>query len=273
MAMDELRTMTDTAIKNGGTYTDGVAQFLGKYGPDAWIFLAGGTNAMPGLAPTKEFAEWTRSNGDLLDKYPLVAGYIGPQGGEFDLKAYSSQSAIGLRTPRDIEARQEKALNSMAWSAYNYKKDQYINFGIQQGFTPEQITRSEDYRADMKDYADTLKKQFPMWNPAATSGERERELVNEIRQITKMVEDKKVLATPTGKALKMYWDYRTAQVNAVTAQDPALANDSWRKAKGGANLRQTLYDTGYGLAEKYPEFAALWENVLSREFEPPEIGM
>jgi hypothetical protein len=52
-----------------------------------------------------------------------------------------------------------------------------------------------------------------------------------------------------------------------------LANDSWRKAKGGANLRQTLYDTGYGLAEKYPEFAALWENVLSREFEPPEIGM
>ncbi len=273
MAMDELRTMTDTAIKNGGTYTDGVAQFLGKYGPDAWIFLAGGTNAMPGLAPTKEFAEWTRSNGDLLDKYPLVAGYLGPQGGEFDLKAYSSQSAIGLRTPRDIEARQEKALNSMAWSAYNYKKDQYLKFGIQQGFTPEQITRSEDYKADMKAYADTLKKQFPMWNPAATSGERERELVNEIRQITKMVEDKKVLATPTGKALKLYWDYRTAQVNAVTSQDPALANDSWRKAKGGSALRQALYDTGYGLAEKYPEFAALWENVLSREFEPPEIGM
>jgi hypothetical protein len=273
MAMDELRTMTDTAIKNGGTYTDGVAQFLGKYGPDAWIFLAGGTNAMPGLAPTKEFAEWTRSNGDLLDKYPLVAGYLGPQGGEFDLKAYSSQSAIGLRTPRDIEARQEKALNSMAWSAYNYKKDQYLKFGIQQGFTPEQITRSEDYKADMKAYADTLKKQFPMWNPAATSGESERELVNEIRQITKMVEDKKVLATPTGKALKLYWDYRTAQVDAITAQDPTLANDSWRKAKAGSTLRQALYDYGYGLSEKYPDFAALWENVLSREFEPPEIGM
>lgn len=273
MAMDELRTMTDTAIKNGGTYTDGVAQFLGKYGPDAWIFLAGGTNAIPGLAPTKEFAEWTRSNGDLLDKYPLVAGYLGPQGGEFDLKSYSSQSAIGLRTPRDIESRQEKALNSMAWSAYNYKKDQYIKYGIQQGFTPEQITRSEDYKADMKDYADTLKKQFPMWNPAATSGERERELVNEIRQITKMVEDKKVLATPTGKALKLYWDYRTAQVNAVTSQNPSLANDSWRKAKAGSTLRQSLYDYGYGLSEKYPDFAALWENVLSREFEPPEIGM
>lgn len=273
MAMDELRTMTDTAIKNGGTYTDGVAQFLGKYGPDAWVFLAGGTNSIPGLAPTKEFAEWTRSNGDLLDKYPLVAGYLGPQGGEFDLKAYSSQSAIGLRTPRDIEARQEKALNSMAWSAYNYKKDQYLKFGIQQGFTPEQITRSEDYKADMKAYADTLKKQFPMWNPAATGGERERELVNEIRQITKMVGDKKVLATPTGKVLKMYWDYRTTQVNAVTSQDPALANDSWRNAKAGATLRQALYDVGYGLSEKYPEFASLWENVLSREFEPPEIGM
>ena len=273
MAMDELRTMTDTAIKNGGTYTDGVAQFLGKYGPDAWIFLAGGTNAIPGLAPTKEFGEWQRSNGDLLNKYPLVAGYLGPQGGEFDMKAYSSQSAIGLRTPRDIEARQEKALNSMAWSAYNYKKDQYVKFGIQQGFTPEQITRSEDYKTDMKDYANTLKKQFPMWNPAASSGERERELVNEIRQITKMVEDKKVLATPTGKALKLYWDYRTAQVDAVTSQNPSLANDSWRNAKAGSTLRQSLYDYGYGLSEKYPDFAALWENVLSREFEPPEIGM
>jgi hypothetical protein len=52
-----------------------------------------------------------------------------------------------------------------------------------------------------------------------------------------------------------------------------LANDSWRKAKAGSTLRQALYDYGYGLSEKYPDFAALWENVLSREFEPPEIGM
>lgn len=273
VVMDDLRNMTDKAIKDGGTYTDGVVSFLDKYGPEAWIYLAGGSEAAPGLAPTKEFAQWQLSNRGLLDKYPLVAGYLGPQDGEFDVKAYSAQAAVGLRTPRDIEVRQEKALNSLAWTSYNWKKDQLIKSGLKQGFTPSQTMRSNDYSAQLKAHADQLKQQFPMWNPAATSGERERELNNQIVQIERMVTDKKVLATPGGKVLADYWAYRTAQVNAVTKQDPALASGSWRQAKAAAGLRQALTDTGYGLAEKYPEFAALWENVLSREFEPPEIGM
>jgi hypothetical protein len=273
VVMDDLRMMTDKAIKDGGTYTDGVVGFLDKYGPEAWIYLAGGSEAAPGLAPTKEFAQWQLSNRGLLDKYPLVAGYLGPQDGEFDVKAYSAQGAIGLRKPRDIEARQEKALNSLAWTSYNWKKDTLIKSGLAQGFTPSQTMRSSDYSAQLKEHADQLKQQFPMWNPAATSGEREREITNQIIQIEKMVNDKKVLATPGGKVLADYWAYRTAQVNAVIAQDPKLASGSWRQAKAATGLRQALTDTGYGLAEQYPEFASLWENVLSREFEPPEIGM
>jgi hypothetical protein len=273
VVMDDLRMMTDKAIKDGGTYTDGVAGFLDKYGPEAWIYLAGGSEAAPGLAPTKEFAQWQLSNRGLLDKYPLVAGYLGPQDGEFDVKAYSAQGAIGLRKPRDIEKRQEKALNSLAWTSYNYKKDMLIKSGLAQGFTPSQTMRSEDYSAQLKAHADQLKQQFPMWNPAATSGEREREITNQIVQIEKMVNDKKVLATPGGKRLADYWAYRTAQVNAVVSQDPKLASGSWRQAKAATALRQNLTDVGYGMAEQYPEFASLWENVLSREFEPPEIGM
>jgi hypothetical protein len=273
VVMDDLRIMTDKAIRDGGTYTDGVAGFLDKYGPEAWIYLAGGSEAAPGLSPTKEFAQWQLSNRGLLDKYPLVAGYLGPQDGEFDVKAYSAQGAIGLRKPRDIEKRQEKALNSLAWTSYNYKKDMLIKSGLAQGFTPSQTMRSEDYSAQLKAHADQLKQQFPMWNPAATKGESEREITNQIIQIEKMVNDKKVLATPGGKVLADYWAYRTAQVNAVIAQDPKLASGSWRQAKAATGLRQALTDTGYGLAEQYPEFASLWENVLSREFEPPEIGM
>jgi hypothetical protein len=273
VVMDDLRMMTDKAIKDGGTYTDGVVGFLDKYGPEAWIYLAGGSEAAPGLSPTKEFAQWQLSNRGLLDKYPLVAGYLGPQDGEFDVKAYSAQGAIGLRKPRDIEKRQEKALNSLAWTSYNWKKDTLIKSGLAQGFTPSQTMRSEDYSAQLKAHADQLKQQFPMWNPAATSGEREREITNQIIQIEKMVNDKKVIATPGGKVLADYWAYRTAQVNAVIAQDPKLASGSWRQAKAATGLRQALTDTGYGLAEQYPEFASLWENVLSREFEPPEIGM
>ena len=273
VVMDELRKMTDKAIKDGGTYTDGVIKFLDWCGPECWIYLAGGSEAAPGLAPTKEFAQWQLSNRGLLDKYPLVAGYLGPQEGEYDPKAYGSQAATGLRKPRDIELRQEKSLNSLAWTSYNYKKDTLIKSGLEQGFTPSQTMRSKDYSAQLKAHADLLKQQFPMWNPAATSGERERELTNQIVQIEKMVKDKKVLATPGGKVLADYWTFRTAQVKSITTADPKLANGSWRQAKAAADLRQTLTDTGYGLAEQYPEFAALWENVLSREFEPPEIGM
>lgn len=271
--MDDLNKIVDDNQKAGGSYSDGVIAFLDKYGNDAWIYLAGATESRPGMQATKEYADWQRANPGLLDKYPLVAGYLGPQTGEFDPKAYSAQAAAGQRTPRQVEQRQEKALNNLAWSVYNNYKDQLIRLGASQGLTEAQVRRSTTFKDLTKAKADELKKQFSMWNPSASSGENERELVNQIQQINKMVLDPKVVNLPGGQGLKEYWDFRTSLVDIATKQNPSLANDSWRSAKIAAPLRAQLQTVGDALADKYPEFSTLWENVLSREFEPAEIGM
>lgn len=271
--LDDFSKMQEEARKNGGSYTDAVVALFDKYGDGAWVFLAGATQAAPGLQVTKEYAKWQSANPGLVDKYPLVAGWLGPQTGEYDPAAYRAQSSSGLRKPRDIEQRQERALNNLAWAQYNHFKDQLVNIGAKQGFTEQQVKRSENFKAMVKAKSDELKTQFPMWNPAATSGELERELVNQIRQIEKMVKDPAVLKLEGGKALQQYWDFRKRSIDLATSQDPSLANDSWRKAKNAGAMRAQLTRIGEQLVDTYPDFAPLWENILSREFEPAEIGM
>lgn len=270
--MDDFRKMQEESEKRGGNFNDAVMELLQKYGSDAWVYLSGATESKPGLQATKEYADWQRSNPGLLDKYPLVAGWLGPQTGEFDPKSYNAQRSSGQRKPRDIEARQEQALKNLASSIYRNYRDTIIRDNVGRGLTEEQVRRSADFGALSTAKRDELMKQFPMWDPSTQAG-TDPDLPNQIIQIEKMVKDAKVLNTEAGKALKQYWDFRTAQVNAVVAANPKLAANKWRENNDGIPLRFELERVGSGLAEKYPEFAPLWENVLSREYRPPELGM
>lgn len=255
-----------------GSWAKGVYKLLNKYGPDTWIYLAGSSISTPGMQPTKEYAAWFRDNGSLVDKYPLVGGYLGPQDGEYDPKAFTEQRATGYRKPADIAVRQEKALNNLAWAIYRNAQDRLLKQGRDQGLLDSQTKSSPQYKEQMKQQAAELKKLYPMWNPKAAGGEQERELVNQIRQIERMVKDKKVLSTDAGKGLKMYWDYRTRNVAKVVNADPNMANDSWRTANGGLELRWRLEQMGAYAVKKHPEFRTLWEYVLSNEFEPSDLG-
>jgi hypothetical protein len=55
---------------------------------------------------------------------------------------------------------------------------------------------------------------------------------------------------------------------------PQVTEDNWSSAskiRGAVVLRQALWDEGERLAEKYPQFVNLWQNVLSREFISVEV--
>jgi len=51
-----------------------------------------------------------------------------------------------------------------------------------------------------------------------------------------------------------------------------MANDSWKSSARSTRFRQDLINKGEEIADKIPEFQAVWENVLSREYDPPELG-
>lgn len=257
-----------TAEKAGGP--DATLALLQKYGNSAWIFLAGGTYALPGVKPTKEFGVWEQNNSFILDKYPLVGGYLGPQTGEYDPMEYGRQRSEGARTVVDIKTRQNKALSNLAWALHNQSRDMLINAGTAQGLSVAQIEANSTYIATMKTTDDKLKKQFPMWDSSNAQGEAN--FKNKMMQIKEMVSDPKIASTSGGKALQDYWKSHESLILAAVAANPKLANDSWQTSKDGIVVRQTLTSIGEGLTNKYPEFAGLWDNVLSKEFDAVETG-
>lgn len=267
VVLDDYSKMIE-AEKTGGP--DASLALLQKYGNSAWIFFAGGTYALPGVKPTKEFGIWERNNSSFLDKYPLVAGYLGPQTGEFDPMEYGRQRSEGARTVIDIKTRQNKALSNLAWAVHNQSRDMLINAGTAQGLSVAQIQGSKTYVATMKSTDDTLKKQFPMWDSSNAQGEAN--FFNKMMQVKEMVSDPKISLTPAGKALQEYWKSRESLISAVTAANPKLANDGWTSSKDGIGTRLTLTNLGESLVKKYPEFAGLWDNVLSKEFDAVETG-
>jgi hypothetical protein len=263
--LDDIRKFQEET----GDFNQAVSLMLQKYGPSAWIYLSGASTANPGMQATKEFAEWQSENGHIVDKYPLTGSYFGPQTGEYDPKAFSAQRASGFRKPKDIKERQDKALTNLAWNIQRTKQQRLISIGEKYGYTEKQTRSSPGFKAEMKKTNALLKKTYPMWSPSA-SGDQEE--IDQLQEIERMVRDKKVLATPGGKALKEYWDYRNQRVAKIIKDAPSMDNDAWKKSPSATRLREKLIDKGEEIIAKTPEFTAMWENILSREFEPPEAG-
>jgi hypothetical protein len=269
--LDDFRKFT----AESETFSEGVTRLLDKYGNSAWIFLSGATRAAPGMQPTKEYAEWFRDNKSIVDKYPEIGGYLGPQEGEFDPGAYSEQRTAGYREPADIKERQNKALNNVAWAIYNNKKKELLKEAAGGGIPADEAQKLPYFKQEMKIKADEIKRQFPLWSPKAAAGQAEGTLIAQLEEITRMVEDKKVVSTEIGKAIKEYWDYRNKRINIAIQNEPNLMNDAWRTSTGspyGSLTRYRLTEKGNYLSQKTPGFSVIWENILSKEFDPPEAG-
>jgi hypothetical protein len=266
--MDDFRKITDEAP----SYYEGVTTFLDKYGESAWAFLAGSTTSQPGVIPTKEYAEWQTKNRYVLDEYPLVGGYLGPQTGEYDPKAFAMQRIQGQRSPADVKERQDAALNKLAQSIVKEKSRQIIQLGLSQGLTEKQILESPYYKEQMRIKNGEVKREFPSYVTVQEKiGESTREITDQVTEIEFLVKDPKVLETPVGKALLEYWNYRDKLLSVLKTADPAAWDtDNWRRNPRNNPMRIKLNQKGAFLVYNYPEFKNLWENVLSQEFLPPE---
>jgi len=145
-----------------------------------------------------------------------------------------------------------------------------VAIGTGMGLSMSQIEANDTYKLEMKTNDDKLKKQFPMWDSSNAQGESN--FFNKMMQIKEMVLDPKIASTPAGKALQIYWKQRESLIADVTASNPLLANDAWQESNDGIPTRQRLTENAEKLLKKYPEFAGLWDNVLSKEFEAVETG-
>jgi hypothetical protein len=232
-----------------GNYDTSVERFLKIYGNDAILYLSNKTESVAGgLEATEQFGDWERSNGKLFSQYADVAGFMAPGGDDFSFEVWSRQLASGKRrrlTDREIvDAAQYKAASA-----------QYRSLRDQLPANP-----SENQRTWLRSWRVELNKQYPGFPVVAQFNPGE--FPAKIAQMKNMVNEESLADNDVAQALKQYLD----------ARDSALANASAAgysslDSIAAAPLRDWLASIGVALKEETPEFARIYERLLSYEVE------
>ena len=261
--LDEIRKTEQDVLAKGGTLSQAVNILLDRYGLGLWSFFGSGSKSnIPGLQPTKEYQNWVFENRELLDKYPFAGGYLGPQDGEYNNKVFIQQTLIGQREPRDPAVSIQDAENLLADLWYENQvstiPDEWSNTG-----------QAAQFRAQVE-YE--VLQRFPNWNRLTPVGPAQTRNLNQIRDIQKMANDPQVMAMPAGPSIKEYMDIRADSVQKMIDFAPGDVNiGNWTSVQASYSLRQYLFDTGNALAQRNPDFAALWTNVLVKEFQTKDL--
>ena len=232
-----------------GNYDTAVERFLKIYGNDAILYLSNKTESVAGgLEATEQFGDWERSNGKLFSQYADVAGFMAPGGDDFSFEVWSRQLTSGKRrrlTDREmVDAAQYKAASA-----------QYRSLRDQLPANP-----SENQRTWLRSWRVELNKQYPGFPVVAQFNPGE--FPAKIAQMKNMVNEPSLADNDVAQALKQYLD----------ARDKALANASAAgysslDSIAAAPLRDWLASIGVALKQETPEFARIYERLLSYEVE------
>lgn len=235
-------------------YETAPERFLETYGEDTLLFMQPKTRG--GGSPLEDTFDWVRENPGLVKKYGETYQFFAPHAGELSMTAYERQIATGEREALKPKEAFELANSRVAGMKYRQAKTMV-------GTKP-----SQEQRIWLKDVREALAKEYPgyvpeQFDPAKTP--------RRIRELENALEEPKLAATPAGEALKTYFEARTL----ATQSARAAGLTSFSSAKKAAPVRQWLRDVATALIEEHPEFAEMFDQVLSREMvsdDEPEIA-
>jgi hypothetical protein len=260
IVMQDLTIREEQARKKGLPAYTAFGDWLNAWGEMVWVYSGSVTQAnVGGLLTTREFDEWSRENSSLFKDYPLVAGYLGPDGGNPDIDVWSRQLRSNMR---DISTLEESSRESQQANG------NYMYYTFVDSASPQQ-QKTQEFRTQRDALINDLRERFPFWAAPGDSREayasRNRK---QLQQLRLMTQDKDLATDPTVMALKEYFDARDQSVANALASTKGLTEENWKKNnKIGRPLRNHLRDvTALNLIAKYPSFKRVWDQVLSFEF-------
>ena len=233
-------------------YDTAIPKFLETYGDDAFVYAAGKTRAIrEGLEATEEFGAWERQNQDLLGEYADVAAYLAPSGSDFSFAVWQRQVMTGEReklTDRELILLAQERVGAAKYRAMRLKAGPYP---------------SEEVRGLLRRYREALSEQYRGFPAVAQFevGKFEEQMV----QLRDMVADQRTEGNVVADALRTYLGYRDALLQ--KARDAGYVANTLRQAKGLEGLRDFLASIGNQLIQETPEFARIYERLLSQEVE------
>jgi hypothetical protein len=261
--LDEIRKTENEVFARGGKLTEAVNILLDKYGIGIWAFFGSTSETnIPGLQPTKEFQDWVYKNKGILDKYPMAGAYLGPQTGEYNANVFVRQTQYDQRGPKEPKMSLEDGANLYAQAHWDYQMST-IPLGMEN--SPKAIILKNQVLNE-------IEQAFPGWSTLGSTADAQVKRRYQLQDIAKMILDPKVLTTPAGSALKEYMDKRKENIELMVSNSGgAVNNRNWIKNQSSYPLRQRLFNEGNAIAKNVPEFAAMWENVLVREFDTTDL--
>lgn len=245
----ELRKLQDP--EQGGDYDTAVANFLTLY-PEAVAYVGSKTKSeYGGLDITEAFGKWEEDNGQILDRYKDIGGFFAPFDDTVDMAVWSRQLAAGKRTRNTarevIEIAEYRAANSI------YKKAAEAFPG----------TRTEDQRALLRNLRNVLSKKYPGF---ATLQMFDTQKFNrQVEQLRRATQDEDLQGNPVRDATAAYLDVRDQVLGVVESRGRSTTNGI--TSDKDDDLRAILRQYAESLVKKYPDFARLYDRILSREVE------
>ena len=233
-------------------YDTAVKRFLEIYGNDAILYLSNKTEAVAGgMEASKQFGDWERKNEGLIKAFPDVAGFMAEGGDDFSFEVWSRQLKKGSRrrlTDREmIAAAQYKAASS-----------QYRELRAKLPANP-----SAQQSAWLRSWRIQLNKEYPGFPVVAEFNPGE--FPGKIAQMKEMLADPSLNDNDTAQALKTYLERRDDAVAEYVASGGA--EGGFGQANSAEPIREWLAQWGRTLVAETPEFARIYDRLLSYEVE------
>jgi hypothetical protein len=234
-------------------YDTSVSRFLEIYGNDDLLYISNKTESIAGgLEATDDFGEWERGEGKgLIKKYADVAGFMAPGGDNFSFEVWSRQLQSGLRRRLTDRELVELAEYRAASAKYRALRDK---------LPPRP---SDDQKRWLRQWRVQLNKEYPGFPVVAEFNPGE--FPGKIQQLTRMVADPQLADNDVAEATRQYLEAREqaiARYVQVGGAEGGFAN-----AAATEPLRDWLAGIGRALKQETPEFARLYDRLLSNEVE------
>jgi hypothetical protein len=258
--LGDLSKKEQQAVQNGQPIYTAFNQWLDQWGELVWVYSGRITKAtVGGLQATREWQKWAGDNKELLDKYSSVAGYFGPQTGEFDIDVYRQQTDLDRRQVNDMES---------ATSQSHQRMGDFVYYRFLDSVPLDQRT-SPIFRADRDELINELQEDLPLWErPSERTVRTSQKTRDQLSDLRAIAADPEYQGNDLVRAVKEYFEIRDQSLENFVAANPKVTVESWvRDNKSSAPLRRHLEQVvAPYLVSKYPKFRQLWDRVLSSEF-------
>jgi hypothetical protein len=229
-------------------YDTAVINFIDVFGEDAFTYMGNKTKSLyGGLDASKQFGDFQRTNKGLFNQFRDVAGFFGPVGTDFDQTVYQRQLAAGERKKLSPEEMLASAEQTVGMAYYRTLRAQF----------PDSM--NDEQQQYMSQYRDMLNAKYPGY----------AQMVYDPNKVPKQIE---LLIKASARPDLDNNNVALAVRNYAAVRQEALVEASNRglsslKSEKVSDLQNYLASYARALTEKYPEFARVYDRLLSKEVE------